>query len=290
MNTDDQRDVAFIEKLEEHAPEFFKIVRRPVMRSRFKGIWQYYRDCIDEDTIYVRLDDDICFIDEGALARLVKHRIFNPGPFIIYGNIVNNAVCSYHHQQKGTIPLAWGAVRPDCMDERGWKDPTFARRVHELFLEDVKRKEVEKWKIDDVTLPQFDRFSVNVICWFGRDFRHIDELKYQDLTGVKVFDSARGVTASDLFEEPMLASILPARLNRPNQICGQAIFCHFAYYIQRFYLENATSLLERYQRLAGMRVSYAHIGIKRMRYVARRLRQSTRDRLKRFRAGWNVRL
>ena len=42
---------------------------------------------------YARFDDDICYMTDDALANLRRFREENTEPFLVLGNIVNNAVC-----------------------------------------------------------------------------------------------------------------------------------------------------------------------------------------------------
>ena len=74
------------------------------------SIWCYLRECTAPDTIYARFDDDICYVADDAIANWRKFREANVAPFLVLGNIVNNAVCSHSHQQAGLIPTSWDTV------------------------------------------------------------------------------------------------------------------------------------------------------------------------------------
>ena len=71
LNTNNRRDIQYITILARKHPEFFKIKHREVFKSYTESIWQYFQDYGDEDTIYVRLDDDICFIAPDAVPNLI---------------------------------------------------------------------------------------------------------------------------------------------------------------------------------------------------------------------------
>jgi len=52
-------------------------------------------------------------------------------------------------------------------------------------------------------------------------------------------------------EEEWLTQVLPARFERPNEVCPDALFGHYAFYTQRKRLDlTAPELLDRYHRLA----------------------------------------
>src|SRR4030042_5436834 len=147
LNTTNQNDSAYIMALAQQHPDFFKIKRREVLSEQrlSEGVWQYYQDYVDDDTIYVKLDDDICFGASDAIPNLIDYRIHHPEPFLIYGNIVNNAICTYIHQTKGLIPDQWRKAGYACMDPAGWGSGRFAKLVHTCFLKDVQRGLIDQW-------------------------------------------------------------------------------------------------------------------------------------------------
>ena len=247
LNTSVKDDIAYIEMLAAKHPDFFKINRKKMLKKSVDSIWQYYKDYIDDDTIYIKFDDDICFFKKDAVKNLIEHRINNPKPLFVFGNIVNNAVCSHFLQKEGIIPLQWGKVGYECLDINGWQNPTFAGKIHRKFIEDIKSGNLKRWKIDNVVMDDFRRFSIGVMCWFGRDLKGLPELN----SGFdETIDYRTGAWRFIHSDESFLSQDLPQRINRPNMICGDALFGHFAFYIQRDYLELCTVLLEEYKAIA----------------------------------------
>jgi len=249
VNTDNAEDIAYLEGLARQYPDFFKLDRRTYYDSSRpnNSIWQYFRGCVEDDTIYIRLDDDICFVAPDAIEMLAAYRAEHPEPFLILGNIVNNAICSYFQQQRGFLPRSWGIVERVCMDRVGWDSKRFAQRLHSRFLQDIRSGATARWKFSPKELDAFDRFSINVICWFGKDMKEVSELAITDLYRNTVRHLVGEYEISN--EEEMLTMYLPAKTRRPNVICGDALFGHFAYYTQRAYLEGMTTLLEEYHDL-----------------------------------------
>ena len=250
LNTDKTSDIRYIKSLARKYPDFFMIRQKEIFNklSQCECIWQYFRDCTDENSVYIRLDDDICFLAPDAIPALISYRIDNPRPFLVFGNIINNAVCSHIHQSRSIIPPGWGEVLYECMDRIGWESPQFAERLHKKFLSDLRSGRLERWKFDSWRIDDCRRFSINVISWFGRDMKTVEELGCRDLRKSGIIDPATGEPVEG--EEPFISSILPTRFRRPCEICGSALFAHFAYYTQRPYLEGSTTLLDRYQALA----------------------------------------
>lgn len=249
VNTRNAEDIAYLEGLARDLPDFFKLVRREYYdpdRTN-NSIWQYFQDYVEDDTIYIRLDDDICYIAPDAIPTLATFRAEHREPFLLYGNIVNNAICSYYQQERGLLPLSWGKVENVCMDRIGWNGKDFARKLHTLFLRDVREGNTARWKFPAKTLKDYRRFSINVICWFGQDMKQVKELSIPNLYAEPLAFPTDGHIINN--EEVMLTEYLPFILKRPNMICGEALFGHFAYYTQRTYLEQVTGLLEEYREL-----------------------------------------
>jgi hypothetical protein len=250
LNTVNREDIDYITTVAGMYPDFFKVKRREVFDEGhiLDCIWQYWQDCTEDDTIYVRLDDDICFVDHDAIVKLFEFRQSHPEPFLIYGNIVNNALCSHIHQSLGIIPRSWGEVKFEATDGVGWAKKLFAGRVHKLFIKDLRRKRTERWKFSPRKVDDYRRFSINVVSWFGRDMQKVDELKIKDLRSLGIRHPVSGENLAN--EEAFFTQYFPAKIGRPGVICGDALFSHFAFYTQRPYLDNFTALLDWYKALA----------------------------------------
>jgi hypothetical protein len=236
LNTRTPEDVAYIYRLADRYPDFFRIVAKPVDAPDRVGyaIWQYMIECVEPDTVYLRLDDDICYIADDAIRQMYEFRLQRPEPFLTLGNIVNNAVCGHFHQKAGLLASNWGSVELNCLDPRGWGSGPFARRVHRRFLKDLRNNREAWWRRVDFNFDGLSRFSINAIAWLGKDFEGM-----ADLAG----------NSAD--EEPTLTEVLPRKLGRPNMICPQALFGHYAFYTQRPYLERTSpDILTRYRRIA----------------------------------------
>lgn len=239
VNTGDAADIAYLEALERaHAP-YFRLVKIPppsTLTPRGKSklgmsyhIGAFYPHATEPGTVYVRLDDDICYIHPDAIRLLVNYRIANPEPFLVYPTIVNNSLMSAMLQQHG----AFGREIGDCPYEtfgRGQHDGRFAEAVHRRFIQAVQRRDISRWQLPDRVFRDYERVSVNCISWLGADM------------------AACAGEVGEL-EEGYLACERPKALGRPNALCGAAVVAHFAYGEQRAYIDH-TNLLQEYRRLA----------------------------------------
>lgn len=241
VNTRNPEDVAYLLRLTDRYPDFFRLVIQPHREAEPIGhaIWRFMATCVDPGTVYLRLDDDICFVGEGAIEAIYRRRLADPRPFLVLGNIVNNAICSHFHQAAGLIPAWWGDIRQDCMDPVGWGSGAMAVRIHRWFHELVRRGRLDTLAAVPFPFDGRRRFSINAICWNGSDMAALPECRRNDVD-----------------EEPFLTAEAPDRLDRPNVICPEAIFGHFAFYTQRRFVESmAPELLHHYRRLSAAAVA-----------------------------------
>lgn len=190
---------------------------------------QFFDKCIDNNTIYIRLDDDIIYLNDNFLSNIIDFRIQNQDYFLVLGNIINNGICACLHQHIKAIELPI-QLNFYAMNQL-WKDPKLAKLVHEQFLKDVKNNDIEKYmKIDNHIMKFYRRFSVNAICWFGSMF--------------KTFNGY--IPTKD--EEKYLTEIHTKKHKLPNIICSNALCSHYSFRTQRKFLDQ-TDILYRYNNL-----------------------------------------
>lgn len=235
LNTHDQEDVQWMRELAESDPFF--VIREPAwdINGAF-SIAPFFRRCVELDTIYIRLDDDIVYLAPDAIEKMIQFRIEHPDLLLVFGNIINNSVVTHVLQRLGKLPIERGIAGYHCMDPIGWGDPKFAEWLHRHFLlvhrgmdGGVERLKFPMWNLM-YSKEGRDRTSINFISWFGKTFREFG-----------------GIVAPD--EEHDLNGPINARIGAQNAICGTAIAAHFAFYVQREYLDQ-TDLLSLYEQLS----------------------------------------
>ena len=251
-------DIAYIRKACDEHPDFFKFIECPLGSPIPKPMWPYqslnsfHALCKDEDTIYIRFDDDICWIDEDFVENMVKFRTENPEYFLVSANVINNGVCAMLHQRCGAIkhPMVCDGI---C-GGNAWADPEFALFQHRELIRHIKDKTTDvykcfkQWVLLDV-LKNYDRsinpemkfkepgrFSINCVCWFGRDYPRYCESFYKD-----------GVFKG---EETWPTYYYPREVNKFNVICGDAVVAHFSYGVQRQTL-IMSDVIQQYTELAN---------------------------------------
>ena len=135
-------------------------------RKNAHGVNKFYNNCNNEQTIYVKIDDDIIWLEENFIKNILDFRVDNPEYFLVCGNIINNAICDHIHQKISAIPdhphISYSSWCPV-----GWTDSAFAEKKHEFFLNALSKKDINRYKFDGWVLFRHERISINCISWFG---------------------------------------------------------------------------------------------------------------------------
>ncbi len=201
VNTDSKERIDYMQETAKRFPFVQCVYRDFGIKDTIAAIGMFTDKCV-KDNIYIRLDNDIVFIEHGAIKRLVNFRIKNNDLFLVYGNVINNpyncARCWDTYINK-CPSLAYGnEIRCSC---------DLMLRTHKVFLDNCAN--YNKYYCDSfrysstmLTLP------INVISWFGNS--------------LKQFGRTVGNEESFLVSRPAT-----------NGVCGNALFSHLTYACQR---------------------------------------------------------
>lgn len=227
LNTVELRDIAYLESMEKENPKV-KIYRigEPVNSMGFYDTYNplkthlFFANAQDDDTIYIRFDDDIIWCAEDAIEKICQARIDNPNAFVVTPNIVNSTICNSWHQEIGALSEEAGKVKrytandPNYayLDEFNYSDGRLADHIHSSFRKHYEDGTLSAYHLPRRSLKEFERFSICCVCWFGKDKMSLGYV-----------------------EEPQIAWELPMALNRPNFFVGDALLVHYAYHTQRPY-------------------------------------------------------
>lgn len=229
MNTPVVADLDYLHSL---AAEHSWITCRESKLNHFENsaIHQFFPACADPGCVYMRLDDDVVWLEPGFLDKMFEFRVANPQYFIVFANTINNSIVSHLHQRMGNVDHSRGTVGYHCTDSVGWGTPVFAEHIHRRFLAALADGSWDKdWHFGRWELHAFERVSINGICWLGSEFAKFG-----------------GAVGRD--EEQWLASDAPAHFRRMCCINGGAICAHFSFYSQREHLDT-TDVLDMYKRV-----------------------------------------
>lgn len=243
QNTVKQSDIDYMKSMALENPKV-KIFTIPNIENKYNNCdtlrtCEFFKNAHDDDTIYIRFDDDIVWYEPGAIQKIVEARLEHPDAWVIYPNVINSTTITNWHYRKGvlvgpeTAPIHKAEEQPQnpdwiYLDEYNYTDSKLIDLIHNTF-----RTKYEEGKLDEFYLPSrylrdYQRFSICSICWFGKDH-----------------------PSPTSFEESSMAWELPHALSRPVYFLGDALMVHYSYHTQRDYLESCKpEKLEFYKELS----------------------------------------
>jgi hypothetical protein len=253
INTKDQADIDLMEDMATANPDFIKCQYSedgPLGNiGDMSAIRSFYtKETLDPDAVYLRIDDDIVFVDTDAFKTLARFRLDNLHYFCITANMVNSGLCSHLHDRMGMH---------QPMDRVLWSSEggplhwsvNMATLIHDTFIRDIHGGRVDAWKqYERWELWENPRFGIACTAYLGKDLLA--------LLGKWEGDE----------DETFFTEIWPRRIKRINAICGKSLMAHYAYFPQR---DNGmetqqrpikpgndglipANILVRYKKLAGV--------------------------------------
>ena len=235
VNTNDKLDLEYLLDVRDKNSSFITLefMKNISHKGENLAIHQFFRNCCDNKTIYVRFDDDLVLLDTlDAFKKFLDFRIDNPQYLLISANVLNNSIVTYLQQHFGNIPvLDKGYVEMDCLDKIGWESPNFAYYLHNFILDKLNNGNTLNYFHFNKAfiLWKAERFSINCVSWFGEEWAKF---------GGNV----------DPDEEPWLTTIKPREVQKPIAIFGEYSVVHYAFYTQRPALDT-TNILDKYREI-----------------------------------------
>ena len=184
----------------------------------------------DENSIIIKCDDDILFIDIYALKNALNDRWKDKESFLIHSNCINNGVCAYYLRNNFPMLKEKLSIYP-----KGgilgalFEKPELAYAMHLQFLKDINNdlSNLNNYIIDDVYFSS--RISINFILIRGEDIKYLEN-----------------VSTNDEYE---LSSKIPEELLRKNKIKGDLITSHLSYQMQDKIILSQNYILNLYNSL-----------------------------------------
>lgn len=225
VNTHNGADIEFFRQIAAKYPTVNLVWQPDGVVNGNASINAFYKVCVEPDTIYFKLDDDIVWMEPELIEKMVKFRVDNPDCFVVSPLVINNSLSTYLLQESDKIKLD-AYYNANASHSILWKNGAFALELHQWFIGNYLR--TGRW--EDLHLGRklmgMTRFSINAILWFG------DEM-----------EKFGGLVPGD--DEEFLSCIYPTQYGMANAWNGDAIVAHFAFFTQREKLDRA-KILETY--------------------------------------------
>lgn len=218
LNTTDTDDINYIKEVASKDLSLYKIIESKIPIKYASSLYHFWYTANDTDKIYIRFDDDICWLSSNFIYNLIQCRINNPKYFLIFPIIVNN-------------DMNYGLIKEFGSENYfdWYKYPELVAQSHGTLLYMLKKNSLPQYT-SNVEVPLNRSLNINSVCWFGKDI--IDNMFLTDE------------------EEPEISNRIPNQLSRPNLICTSAICSHLSFMSQRQYLYSNTKIYEKYKLLS----------------------------------------
>ena len=230
VNTHNGADIEFFKQIAEKFPVVNLVWQPDGVVNGNASINAFYKACIESNTIYFKLDDDIVWMEPGLIEKMVEFRVENPEYFLVSPLVINNSLSTYLLQLADKLHLD-RYYNADSSHSVLWKSGNFAGELHSWFIANYLK--TEKW--EELHLGKkimgMTRFSINAILWFG------DEMK-----------KFAGIVPGD--DEEFMSCIYPTQQGMANAWNGDAVVAHFAFFTQREKLDRQ-GILEQYGEIVN---------------------------------------
>lgn len=225
INTHNGADIEFFRQIAEKFPVVNLVWQPDGVVNGNKSINAFYKACVEPDTIYFKLDDDIVWMEPNLIEKMVKFRVDNPQYFLVSPLVINNSLTTYLLQVNKKITLDT-YYQASASHRILWMSGYFAQELHLWFL--GKYLKTHQW--EDLYIGKKEmgmtRFSINAILWFGEEMKKF-----------------AGIVPGD--DEEFMSCIYPTQQGMSNAWNGDAVVAHFAFFTQREQLDKC-HILEQY--------------------------------------------
>ncbi len=225
INTHNTADIEFFKRLAEKYDKVNLVWQPDEIVNGNKTINAFYKQCIEENTIYFKLDDDIVWMEPDLIRKMVEFRVDNPDYFLVSPLVINNSLSTYLLQVRKRISFS-KYYNASSSHKVLWKNGSFAFQLHQWFIENFLKTHTYNSLYIGKQEMGMTRFSINAILWFGDIMKRFN-----------------GIVEGD--DEEFLSCIYPSSNSLINCWNGDAILSHFAFFTQRFELDRS-DILSKY--------------------------------------------
>ena len=236
VNTSNESDLRYIEEACDRWGDFFKLVARKGADRR-GPVSPLYKTCVEPDTLYIKIDDDMVWFDDYALKNLIEFRIRHPQFFLVYGNVINNVMCTHLHERMGLVKPRLGHAGWDPFDSVGWSRWETAADCHDALIKHIEDDTLCKYDFGQWEMRPGERMGIGLCSWLGKQFAEFSgEVSHADDEHWLTVDYAR-------------------KRNLSSCICGGALAAHFSYRTQEELAVKRPDIMLSYDQLARLRLA-----------------------------------
>lgn len=198
-----------------------------------RSLNRFWKYCMDPDTVYIRMDDDVVYIEPGLIEKLAAQRRLMIEPYLIMPVIVNNSVTSHFMRNKDMLEQFEFPSSP--FDHDNLTNMPAVDYLHTRFLKNLDRNVLYTYYHPNMAFTPPHQISINVIAYFGSDIA-----------------AWNGEVPDNTGEEMFVSYTMPIKTKRDIGYFGGAIASHYAFTNQREYMDN-TDFLQQYEDILRKR-------------------------------------
>lgn len=251
-NTKNINDLKYINTLKDKYDKITYIELPENKIGNFIG-WQYlYNYLMDEDTVYIKLDDDIIYLSENFFENILKYRFEHPEYICVFPMVVNNSYTATLHKNS-LLNKCFGNEPISKKMTEHFFDGKFGIAEHELFLNDPYNNE---WNVGNIEFGQevvikqkpsnysqrngfalLPRPQICAVCFFGKLMKLINIAKQVE-------------NLND--EEFLTYYIFNIAKKLKNSLTSTALCAHYSFSQQKNEIDK-TNILLRYKTLLNLK-------------------------------------
>jgi hypothetical protein len=198
----------------------------PETKAHYGNYYEYYT-CAkypEPDTVLIKCDDDIVYIDVDAFDRFISDRRKHTGPIFFSPCVINNSVCSILMEQQKLLPMD---INEDMYGAK------WACEIHKYFLKNIESLKTKSRGIRSVPPDIEWRFNINFLAFLAKDFD-------------TVFKSPHIMEDDEYY----FGVFAPKHFSREYYIDMRFFVSHMAYTAQRTEGFDETNFLQKYHDLS----------------------------------------
>ncbi|UNI24727.1 hypothetical protein JDV02_010452 [Purpureocillium takamizusanense] len=121
VNTDDEKDLEYLEEIIASNPQRYKKLIVPGEKLWIYSLYKAWQR-LERGRYYVKVDDDIVWIADDAIPRIVSRKMQHPHDFAVSANIINNPPLGFMHHHLGALHPYFPDIKAPKDDENNNKN------------------------------------------------------------------------------------------------------------------------------------------------------------------------
>lgn len=98
-NTDDQQDLEYLDQLLTYSPRYKQFLQEQTKDQGYSDAWSK----LEPGHIYVKIDDDVVWMADDAIPKIVTTKIQHPEYLLVSANMINSPLMGWLHYRAGAV-------------------------------------------------------------------------------------------------------------------------------------------------------------------------------------------